>query len=88
MIRAGFIQPQKKNEAKASFLWCPGTDLNRRHKDFQSHALPTELPGHMKRLAREKAMSLTLFIKKACDLQALHHFQAILRRTQKDLCPG
>ena len=26
--------------------WCPGTDSNRRHCDFQSHALPTELPGH------------------------------------------
>lgn len=26
--------------------WCPGTGSNRRHCDFQSHALPTELPGH------------------------------------------
>jgi hypothetical protein len=26
--------------------WWPGTELNRRHKDFQSSALPTELPGH------------------------------------------
>src|SRR5437763_9129107 len=26
--------------------WCPGTELNRRHEDFQSSALPTELPGH------------------------------------------
>jgi hypothetical protein len=25
--------------------WCPGTESNRRHKDFQSFALPTELPG-------------------------------------------
>ncbi len=25
--------------------WCPGTELNRRHADFQSAALPTELPG-------------------------------------------
>ena len=24
----------------------PGTELNRRHRDFQSPALPTELPGH------------------------------------------
>ena len=24
---------------------CPGTELNRRHGDFQSPALPTELPG-------------------------------------------
>ena len=26
-------------------MWCPGTELNRRHTDFQSVALPTELPG-------------------------------------------
>ncbi len=25
--------------------WCPGEELNHRHCDFQSHALPTELPG-------------------------------------------
>ena len=27
--------------------WCPGTESNRRHADFQSAALPTELPGHI-----------------------------------------
>ena len=27
--------------------WCPETDLNRRHADFQSAALPTELSGHL-----------------------------------------
>lgn len=27
--------------------WCPGADSNHRHRDFQSRALPTELPGHM-----------------------------------------
>ncbi len=27
--------------------WCPGTESNRRHADFQSAALPTELPGHV-----------------------------------------
>ena len=27
------------------FKWCPGTESNRRHEDFQSSALPTELPG-------------------------------------------
>src|SRR5215831_339782 len=27
-------------------VWCPGAELNHRHCDFQSHALPTELPGH------------------------------------------
>ena len=27
-------------------LWCPGAESNHRHEDFQSTALPTELPGH------------------------------------------
>src|SRR6476646_8425631 len=26
-------------------VWCPGAESNHRHCDFQSHALPTELPG-------------------------------------------
>ena len=29
---------------------CPGTELNRRHADFQSAALPTELPGQARAL--------------------------------------
>ena len=29
--------------------WCPGAESNHRHCDFQSHALPTELPGHRPR---------------------------------------
>jgi hypothetical protein len=28
-------------------LWCPGAGSNHRHCDFQSHALPTELPGQV-----------------------------------------
>jgi hypothetical protein len=31
--------------APGKLRWCPGTGSNRRHCDFQSHALPTELPG-------------------------------------------
>jgi hypothetical protein len=31
------------------FKWCPETELNRRHADFQSAALPTELSGHISR---------------------------------------
>jgi hypothetical protein len=30
--------------------WWQGPELNRRHKDFQSSALPTELPRHTKYL--------------------------------------
>ena len=28
-------------------MWCPETESNRRHGDFQSPALPTELSGQM-----------------------------------------
>ena len=34
--------------------WCPGAELNHRHRDFQSRALPTELPGRRAR-SREVA---------------------------------
>jgi hypothetical protein len=40
---------KKKKTTKSMRLrhrWCPGADLNHRHADFQSAALPTELPGH------------------------------------------
>ena len=29
--------------------WWEGTESNRRHEDFQSSALPTELPSHKKK---------------------------------------
>ena len=29
------------------FFWCPGAESNHRHEDFQSSALPTELPGQL-----------------------------------------
>src|ERR1700681_3703027 len=30
---------------KSLIYWWPGVELNHRHADFQSAALPTELPG-------------------------------------------
>src|ERR1700738_1156507 len=36
----------ESERATANVKWCPGAESNHRHCDFQSHALPTELPGH------------------------------------------
>ena len=36
----------KKPSKEGFFKWCSGTGSNRRHEDFQSSALPTELPEH------------------------------------------
>jgi hypothetical protein len=36
--------------------WCPERDLNPRHEDFQSSALPTELSGHTNPKAVETAI--------------------------------
>ncbi len=43
------LNPMNTNLKKPPFCtevscWCQGAELNRRHCDFQSHALPTELP--------------------------------------------
>lgn len=38
-------------------LWC-GRESNPRHKDFQSFALPTELPHHLLRSANVKIKSI------------------------------
>lgn len=38
---------EKPQELSLRTKMCRGSDLNRRHCDFQSHALPTELPRRM-----------------------------------------
>ena len=34
-----------KDKENSVLEWCPGAESNHRHADFQSAALPTELPG-------------------------------------------
>ena len=40
-----FYSYQNMKASIAWEKWCPGADSNHRHEDFQSSALPTELPG-------------------------------------------
>ena len=39
------------NSSTAGSKWWPGTESNHRHADFQSAALPTELPGRRRKAA-------------------------------------
>lgn len=39
------IEKPAKHMPNGFKFWWPGAESNRRHKDFQSSALPTELPG-------------------------------------------
>ena len=41
----------KKSQSKQEVKWCPGADLNHRHEDFQSTALPLSYPGTGKAFA-------------------------------------
>src|SRR5664280_1583833 len=40
-----FYRRSGQPRTSANMNWCPGAESNHRHCDFQSHALPTELPG-------------------------------------------
>ena len=48
-----FQRPFKRLDILNIFQWCPGAESNHRHEDFQSTALPTELPGQTGGLQRK-----------------------------------
>jgi hypothetical protein len=51
--------------------WCLGTELNRRHGDFQSPALPTELPKQI--MATSIGFEPTIFAVTGRHVKPLHH---------------
>lgn len=60
-------------EAKRLMCWCRGTELNRRHYDFQSYALPTELPRHREDgAAQARLPTITEPAPATQDLHAVH----------------
>ena len=54
-------------------LWCPGAELNHRHCDFQSHALPTELPGQKLRPGTGLGRSSALIVSWLGRVQQTWH---------------
>ena len=53
-----------------TIVWWPEVELNHRHTDFQSVALPTELSGHLFTGKYEcKYRSILRFLKQDCCLR-------------------
>ncbi len=67
----------KINRVSMGDSWWPGTELNRRHHDFQSCALPTELPG---RVGVQGIIALTARVtpSRCTDCRVRQQFQALL----------
>ena len=69
-------------------LWCPGAESNHRHCDFQSHALPTELPG---RFQPQAAWERRFIVR---PQGPVHHASpwasrgAAMRSAERGACPG
>ena len=51
--RTSLLTPCAPSMRCPKYFWCPGAESNHRHEDFQSTALPTELPGQIRDLQRE-----------------------------------
>ncbi len=59
--------------------WCPNSESNQGHGDFQSPALPTELSGQRGALNLIRLVSSIKFLQFTADCTIYHHFAAIAR---------
>jgi hypothetical protein len=60
----------RKNPLICYGFWWAGSESNTRHEDFQSSALPTELPAH--RSCTRRALAAVLIrTRPGCPLQAI-----------------
>ncbi len=64
--------------------WCPDSESNQGHGDFQSPALPTELSGQRGALNPIHFPPSTNFVVFVADCALSHHFVVIL---SEKVCP-
>ena len=57
----------------APIRWWLGTESNRRHEDFQSSALPTELPSHFVKMAELTGFEPAVSCVTGRHVRPLHH---------------
>ena len=71
---------------RALMRWCPDSESNQGHGDFQSPALPTELSGQRGALNLIRLVSSIKFLQFSADCTIYHHFAAIahiVRQTRR-----
>ena len=57
-LTSGFGDQRSTTEL-TPYSWCPEPESNQRHEDFQSSALPTELPSHLRCALFQGLISIT-----------------------------